>query len=142
MILKQALPYAKKYPEFKLPQERAVLEADILKIENEYCPKYAPTLYYFDEEMFINLMEDANEHLIMRDGLMQHVDYPKFAKQIGEFLARTLFYTSDFYLPSDEKKAMVVRFTNPVMCKITEDLIFTQPWMEHPANNWTEALFG
>ena len=138
LILKQALSYAKKYPEFKMPQERAELEADILKIENEYCPKSAPTLYYYDEKMFINLMEDANNHLIMRDGLMQHINYPKFAKQIGEFLARTLFFTSDFFVPSDRKKAMVVRFTNPVMCKTTEDVIFTQPWMNHPNNHWTK----
>ena len=138
VILKQALPYAKKYPEFKLPQERAALEADILKVENEYCPETSPILYYFDNEMFINLMEDANEHLIMRDGLMKQVVYPKFAEQIGLFLARTLFYTSDFYLPSDKKKAMAVRFTNPVMCKITEDLIFTEVWKDHPNNNWTK----
>jgi 5-methylthioribose kinase len=138
LILKQALPYAKKYPEFKLPQDRAELEADILKIENEYCPGSAPTLYLYDPEMYINLMEDANDHLIMRDGLMQHINYPKFADQIGKFLARTLFYTSDFYVPPHEKKAMVVRFTNPVMCKITEDLIFTQPWIDHPNNNWTQ----
>jgi len=138
VILKQALPYAKKYPEFKLPQDRAVLEADILKIENKYCPDTSPALYYFDNEMFINLMEDANEHLIMRDGLMQQIKYPKFAKQIGDFLARTLFFTSDFYLPSDKKKEMVIRFTNPVMCKITEDLIFTEVWKDHPNNNWTK----
>jgi 5-methylthioribose kinase len=138
LILKQALSYAKKYPEFKVPQERASLEADILKIENKYCPGAAPELYAYDPKMFINLMEDANEHLIMRDGLMQQILYPKFSNQIGVFLARTLFYTSDFFVPSDEKKAMVVRFTNPVMCKVTEDLIFTQPWMVHPSNHWTE----
>jgi len=135
VILKQALTYAKKYPEFIVPQERASLEADILKIENEYCPDSAPILYLYDPEMFINLMEDANEHLIMRDGLMKQINYPNFAEQIGVFLARTLFYTSDFFLASDAKKAKVVRFSNPVMCKVTEDLIFTQPWMEHPSNN-------
>lgn len=138
IILKQALTYAKKYPDFKMPQERAKLEAEMLGIENKYCPGLAPQLYYYDPEMFINLMEDANQHLIMRDGLMQHIYYPKFANQIGVFLARTLFYTSDFYLPSIEKKAMVARFINSIMCKATEDVIFTQPWMEHPNNHWTQ----
>lgn len=138
VILKQALPYAKKYPEFKLPQSRASLEADVLKIENEYCPDAAPKLYLYDEEMFVILMEDANNHLIMRDGMMKQIYYPKFAEQIGVFLARTLFYTSDFFLPSDVKKANVKRFTNPAMCKTTENLIFTEPWKEHPNNNWTE----
>jgi len=140
VILKQALTYARKYPEFKLPQERAYLEADVLKIENEYCPDAAPHLYLYDEEMYINLMEDANDHLIMRDGLMRQIYYPKFPKQMGVFLARTLFYTSIFFLPADVKKDKVVRFTNKPMCKITEDLIFTQPWMDHPDNHWTEPF--
>lgn len=138
LILKQALGYAKKYPDFLMPQDRAKLEAEMLGIENNYCPGLAPELYYYDEEMFINLMEDANEHVIMREGLMKQIKYPKFAHQIGIFLARTLFYTSDFFLPSLEKKEKVKRFTNPIMCKASEDVIFTQPWMDHPNNNWTK----
>lgn len=138
IILKQALSYAKKYPDFKMPQERAKLESDMLAIENKYCPTLAPKLYYFDPEMFVNLMEDANDHLILRDGLIQQIIYPKLANQIGIFLARTLFYTSDFFMPSEEKKVKVIQFTNSIMCKATEDVIFTQPWMDHPNNNWTQ----
>lgn len=138
LILKQALTYCKKYPDFKVPQSRAKIEAEILKIENEYCPGSAPEIYYFDEDMFVILMEDANQHLIMRDGLMKQVYYPKFAKQIGLFLARALFYTSDFFLSSLDKKAMVAKFMNPIMCKTSEDVIFTTPWIEHPNNHWTK----
>jgi 5-methylthioribose kinase len=59
---------------------------------------------------------------------------------MGLFLARTLFYTSDLYLSSAEKKAMVGRFINPVMCKVTEDLVFTQPFIKHENNHWTPQL--
>lgn len=138
LILKQALTYCKKYPDFKVPQSRLKIEAEILKIENMYSPGSAPQLFHFDEDMFIILMEDANQHVIMREGLMKQTIYPKFAKQIGEFLARNLFYTSDFYLSSLEKKDMVIKLSNPIMCKTSEEVIFTTPWIEHPNNHWTK----
>ncbi|MHA1802925.1 MAG: S-methyl-5-thioribose kinase [Promethearchaeota archaeon] len=140
VIVKQALDHARRYPDFKMPQKRAALEAEMLKIENKYCPGLAPEHYYHDEEMYLNIMEDLNKHVIMRVGLMQQVKYPKFAEHLGTFLARTLFYTSDFYLPSAEKKEMAARILNTVMCKVTEDLIFTEPYIDHSNNHWTKEL--
>jgi 5-methylthioribose kinase len=140
VILKQALPFAWRYPDFKMPQERARIEYEMLTLENKYCPGLAPVIYQFDEEMFTNAMEDLNQHIIMRYGLVKQIRYPKFAEHIGIFLARTLFYTSDFYLPSAEKKAMLKRFINPVMCRVTEDLVFTQPYKPHANNHWTKPL--
>ena len=140
VLLKQALPFSRRYPDFKMPQERARLEYEMLTLEDKYCPGLVPVVYKYDEEMFTNVMEDLNRHIIMRYGLVKQVRYPKFAEHIGIFLARTLFYTSDFYLPSAEKKAMVKRFINPVMCKVTEDLVFTQPYKAHANNHWTKPL--
>jgi 5-methylthioribose kinase len=76
----------------------------------------------------------------MREGLMQQKKYPLVAKHMGYFLARTLFYTSDLYLTSSEKKAMVPKFINPVLCKVQEDLVFSEPYRDHPNNVWTKAL--
>ena len=140
IILKQALPYAWRYPDFKMPQSRAIKEWEVLLMENKYCPGLAPQVYDFDKEMYVNFMEDCNRHVIMRQGLMKQVIYPRFAQDIGIFLARTLFYTSNLYLPSDQVKAAVVNYTNPVMCKVTEDLVFTQPYRQHPNNHYTPQL--
>jgi len=140
VILKQALPYAWRYPDFKMPQSRAVKEWEVLEMENKYCPGLAPRVYEFDAEMYVNFLEDCNQHVIMRQGLMKQVIYPRFAQDIGIFLARTLFYTSNLYLPSDEVKAAVVNYSNPVMCKVTEDLVFTQPYKPHPNNRTTPNL--
>jgi 5-methylthioribose kinase len=140
VLIKQALPYARKYPDFKMPQKRALLENEALQREHRYCPGLVPQVYYFDEQMFANIMEDLNKHIIMRYGLMKQVRYEKFAEHMGLFLARTLFYTSDLNLASAEKKALVGKFINPVMCKVTEDLVFTQPFIEHENNHWTPQL--
>jgi 5-methylthioribose kinase len=85
-------------------------------------------------------MEDLKQHIVMRYGLMSQRSYPEFARHIGVFLARTLFHTSDFFLSWSEKKAMVPRFINPFLCNITEDLVFTQPYIDHPNNHWTPLL--
>ena len=137
VLVKQALPHSRRYPEFKMPLERAKFEYDLLAIEEQYAPDLTPKVYHHDEEMYVNLMEDLNKHLIMREGLAKGIVYPKFAQDTGQFMARTLFYTSDLYLSSAEKKAMVARFLNPVLCKVTEDLFFNEPCKPHPNNRWT-----
>jgi 5-methylthioribose kinase len=55
--------------------------------------------------------------------------------QIAEFLAQTLFKTSDLYLDSAAKKQAVIRFTNPELCKLTEDVIFSEPYLADAPNN-------
>jgi len=54
--------------------------------------------------------------------------------------AETLFRTSDLSLPADKKKREMAIFAgNTALCKITEDLVFTDPYYEHPMNRWTSA---
>lgn len=137
VLVKQALPHARRYPEFKIPLDRAKFEFELLALEERYASGLTPKVYHHDEEMYVNLMEDLNNHLVMREGLAKGIYYPKFAKDSGYFLAHTLFYTSDLYLSSAEKKAMVSRFVNPVLCKVTEDLFFNEPCKPNDNNRWT-----
>ena len=138
LLVKQALPYSWRYPEFKLPVERADLEHEMLQIEARYCPDQTLKVYFYDQPNHIQVIEDLNQHLVMREGMMRRIKYPLVARHIGTFMARTLFYTSDLYLLSDAKKAMQPRFMNPVMRKLQEDLVFTQPYRPHPNNRWTK----
>ena len=140
VIVKQALPYAWRYPDFKMPLDRSRIEYEVLKLEGKYCPEHVPEIYLYDPDRHVLVIEDLNHHLVMREGLMQRKRYPNVAKHIGTFMARTLFYTSDLYLPSGEKKAMLPKFINPVLCKVQEDLVFTQPYIDHPNNRWTPGL--
>lgn len=137
VLVKQALPHSRRYPDFKMPLARSKLEYELLSLEEQYCPGLTPKVYHYDEGMYANIMEDLNQHLIMRAGLSRGIVYPKFAQDAGRFMARTLFYTSDLYLPSSEKKRLVARFINPVLCKVTEDLFFNEPCKPHPNNRWS-----
>jgi 5-methylthioribose kinase len=140
LIVKQALPYARRYPDFKMPLQRAQLEFNVLTEHNKLAPSLAPAIYHFDEKLFINIMEDLKGLSIMREGMLSQTTYPNAAKDIGIFLGKTLFYTSDFYLDSATKKQNIVKFQNPVLTKITEDLIYTFPFTEHPTNRFPSSI--
>jgi len=84
------------------------------------------------------VMEYLRPHVIMRKGLIRGIEYPRFADDIAEFLAATLFNTSALAGTAAEHKARVELFApNTELCKITEDLVFTDPYREAPLNRWT-----
>jgi 5-methylthioribose kinase len=141
VIIKQALPYAKVVGEsWPLSLHRAKIESDALKQFAQYVPQYVPKVYCTDETLAVTVMEDLSHLQIARAGLIQGKSYPLLAKHVGEFLANTLFYTSDFALDPQAKKELVKQFTNPDLCKITEDLVFTDPFFDHETNDFEEGL--
>lgn len=140
VIVKQSLPWARKYPDFKLPLDRAVREHGILQSYVEHCPEFVPEVYHFDPVMFVCIMEDLRAHVILRTGLQAQQHYPKLAEHLASFLASSLFYSSDLALRSADKKAQVPRFINPVLVKAQEDVCFTQPLQQHAHNHCHPAL--
>jgi 5-methylthioribose kinase len=83
-------------------------------------------------------MELLEPHIIMRKGLVAGTIYPEFVGHITTFMARTLFFSSDLALPAAQKKAAIAAFAgNHALCKITEDLIFTDPYRVAEQNRWT-----
>jgi 5-methylthioribose kinase len=64
--------------------------------------------------------------------------YPRFVGDITTFFARTLFFSSDLALSAAEKKEGIAAFAgNHALCKITEDLIFSDPYRVAELNRWT-----
>lgn len=129
LVLKQALPYVRLVGEsWPLPTDRSRIEAQALAEEYRLCPEHTPVVYQFNPEMFVIAMRNLDEHLILRKGLIQGIVYPHAPKHIGKFLAHTLGNTSDLVLDYKTKKEKVAEFINPELCKITEDLVFTEPY--------------
>jgi 5-methylthioribose kinase len=136
IILKQALPYAKVVGEsWPLTLDRARIESEALKIEASLCPDLVPHVYAYEPDLALTVMQDLSDHAIMRKGLMERNKYPLFAGHISRFLARTLFFTSDLGMNQQGKKERVKQFINPELCKITEDLIFDDPYTNSDNNN-------
>lgn len=141
VVIKQALPYVRCVGEsWPLDLNRAILEANAFEVQNTYAPGLVPKLYHKDEELCLLVMEDLSHLGVMRPGTLQMRKYPKFADHISTFMANTLFYTSDLYMHPFEKKAMVKKFMNPELCKITEDLICSDPYYDCERNIINPAL--
>ncbi|WP_026692256.1 S-methyl-5-thioribose kinase [Peribacillus kribbensis] len=141
IIIKQALPYAKVVGEsWPLTLKRAVIEANALKIFASFCPELVPEVYYSDEQLAVTVMEDLSHLDIARSGLIEGKKFPQLSKHIGEYLAKTFFYTSDYYLDPGKKKEFAKQFTNPELCKITEDLVFTDPFFDADTNDFENFL--
>ncbi|WP_372635685.1 S-methyl-5-thioribose kinase [Cohnella sp.] len=141
LIVKQALPYAKVVGEsWPLSLDRARIESEALIIEERLAPSLVPKVYHSDNELALTVMEDLSSHVIMRQGLIAGGVYPLFAEHISDFLAKTLFFTSDLGMNQQEKKQLAGSFVNPDLCKITEDLIFDHPYTNADTNSFDPHL--
>ena len=139
LCVKQALPYVRLVGEsWPLPLDRAFYEHEALVDHGRHAPGLTPAVYRFDPVLMLTVMELLEPHIIMRRGMIQGIRYPRAATDMAEYMARTLFFTSDLATPAAEKKARVAVFCgNTALCRITEDLIFTEPYMVHDNNRWT-----
>lgn len=136
VIVKQAVPYLRMVgEEWPLGRDRMTYEIRALQLYNELVPELVPRIHHADEEMSTLVMQYLDDHLILRLGMIDAVTYPKVAEHIGLFMAETLFRTSAWSMASEERRQLMDRFTlNAELCKLTEEFIFTFPYMEHESN--------
>ncbi|MCP3389371.1 S-methyl-5-thioribose kinase [Bradyrhizobium sp. CCGB12] len=139
VAVKQALPYVRLVGEsWPLPLSRAHYEYLALSKQAQLAPGLVPALLHHNEALALTVMELLEPHIIMRKGLVAATQYPRFVDDITTFMARTLFFTSDLALSAAEKKEGIAAFAgNHALCKITEDLIFTDPYRIAEQNRWT-----
>ena len=135
LIIKQAVPYLRCVGEsYPLSKERMTYEIRSLERFADLS-SHIPKIYHSDEEMSVLIMEYLSSHIIMRKGMIEGIEYPKFAEHISSFLANTLFKTSSLYLSSADKRTLISQFiANSELCKLTEDFVFTAPFMEDETN--------
>ena len=114
---------------------RNKIEAAILQLEGELAPGFVPEVYYYDEVMAATSMEDVSAYGNLRKELMANRVYPHLSENISTFMVDTLLPTTDLVLDAEEKKRRVKFYTNPELCKITEDLVLTEPYYDYKGRN-------
>ncbi len=139
VAVKQALPYVRLVGEsWPLPLSRAHYEHMALSQQARLTGEMVPRIIHYDEAQALIVMELLEPHIIMRRGMIAATTYPKFADDISTFMADVLFHTSDLALPAHAKKSLIGAFAgNSALCKISEDLIFTDPYRLTELNRWT-----
>jgi 5-methylthioribose kinase len=141
VVVKQAPPFLRLAGEsWPLTRQRMDHEVAALRRFGELCPQHVPQVYHADSELFLVVMQRLASHRILRQGLKDGIVYPKLAGHMSTYLARTLFYGCDLFLDAAAKKEAARAGINSELCKITEELVFTFPFEDHPSNVYSPAL--
>lgn len=135
IVVKQAGSSLRISKDMSLNIDRGKIEARILEIQGKLSPGLVPKVYLYDETMCAIIMEDMIGHKMMRTGMVEHHVYPEFAEQISTFLVNSLLLTTDVVMDHKEKKALVKDFINPELCELTEDLVFSEPYLDYNGRN-------
>ncbi|WP_333652861.1 S-methyl-5-thioribose kinase [Lacrimispora sp.] len=135
IIVKQAGEALRISAEMRVSTDRGRIEAKILGIQDSYAPGLVPKVYLYDGTMCAMVMEDMTGHTMMRTALLKHEIYPKFADHVTTFMANSLLRTTDIVMGHKEKKELVKSFINPDLCEITEDLVYSEPFIDYNHRN-------
>ena len=139
VCVKQAVPYLRVAgPSWPIPLERAFFEHSYYVAVAPFVGKRIPTIYHYDPDLYCTVMERLSPHIIVRHGLIAGRRYRNLANDMGEYVARACFFTSDIAWPFERKMDGIARFAaNTALMRITVDLIFRDPYISNPRNRHT-----
>lgn len=141
LVLKQSLPYVRMVGEsWPLSQDRILAEARGYDAAVEFSPESVPAYHGLDEPRRVIAMEDLSGWTVWRRALNEGRISPRAAAAIGRYVARIGFGTSVFGRDPEKVKYAAAEAVNPELRKITEDLVFTQPYTDHPDNAWRPSI--
>jgi 5-methylthioribose kinase len=139
VCVKQALPYVRVAgTSWPMTLERAFFEASYYSAVAPFVGGLIPKVYHFDPDLYCTVMECLSPHIILRQGLIAGRNYPNVARDIGEYIARASFFTSDLARPFEHKMDGIALFArNKALLRITVDLVFCDPYRFNERNRHT-----
>ncbi|EGR29711.1 translation initiation factor fusion with methylthioribose kinase, putative [Ichthyophthirius multifiliis] len=143
VIVKQALPYVKCIgPSWPFSLSRSFYESKALQFEQKYCKEYTPEFYSYDKDKSVICMEYlAPPFVILRQGLLEFKKYDNMALHLADFVARTCFFSSGLHLSNKRFRELMSFWNgNNAMCNLTEQVIFSDPYVEAQYNRWTRPF--
>jgi 5-methylthioribose kinase len=128
VVLKQALPYVRLVgPDWPMTPTRAAKEAHALRTHSALAPTLVPETYFFCDKRYVIGMENLSGFRVWRGALIDGLRHDGVAADMGRYVAEVAFGTSVFFVDSEEHKRLMAQSINPELCKISEDLVFTEP---------------
>lgn len=139
VCVKQALPYVRAAgSSWPMSLERAFFETAYYRAVAPHVGGLIPRIHHYDAELYCTVMERLSPHVILRHGLIAARRYPNVARDIGEYVARAGFFTSDFARPFERKLDELALFAgNRELIRISVDLIFADPYRPSERNRHT-----
>lgn len=136
LVLKQSLPHARSDPGWPITRDRSRREAVLLTEHFRLDAAHVPAVYCFDADHHVLAIEDLSDHQVWRRELIAGRVHGYAAAELGRYVARVGFGTSVFGLRVPAKRALVSATVNAELTEITEDLVFTEPYIEHEHNSF------
>ncbi|ABR49875.1 5-methylthioribose kinase [Alkaliphilus metalliredigens QYMF] len=118
-----------------LDVDRNRIEGEVLMMQEKLAPGLVPKVYQYDPIMCCLVMEDIGDHENLRKALLERKVFLRLADHISTFIVNTLLPTTDLVMDSGMKKDNVKRYVNKDLCKISEDLVFTEPFINYKGRN-------
>lgn len=141
LCLKQALPYVRSFGEgWPLTPARVAAEARAYRTAERLDPGATPAVYDLDREQAVLGLEDLSGWTVWRSALNDGERHAGVAERLGRYVARVAHGTSPGSRPGVEFRREAAASINPDLCLITEDLVFSEPFEEHPHNSFDPAL--
>jgi 5-methylthioribose kinase len=139
VCVKQALPYVRVAgPGWPMTPERAYFEQAYFRSVAPHVGAAVPHIHHYDPQLQCIVMERLSPHIILRQGLIAGRRYPHVARDLGEYVARACFFTSDLARPFEEKMDGMALFArNQPLLRVTVDLIFAEPYFAAERNRHT-----
>jgi 5-methylthioribose kinase len=139
VCVKQALPYVRAAgPSWPMSLDRAFYENAYYRAVAPHVGRRIPEIYHYDPAMYCTVMERLSPHIILRQGLIAGERYPTLAEDMGDYVARACFFTSDFAQPFERKMEGLALFAgNQALMRISVDLIFADPYHDCERNRHT-----
>ncbi|AZV38002.1 S-methyl-5-thioribose kinase [Komagataeibacter xylinus] len=143
VCLKQSLPHVRVDPSWKMPLDRTHFEAAWLCAIGPLVGGLTTEYLHFDPVLYVLVVESLSGHTVLRTALMQGADWPEVAPRIGMFVARACFGTSLLARPfEDVFDARRLFAANQALTRITLDLVFDDPYRDHPRNHWHDSALS
>ena len=141
ICVKQALPYVKCVgPEWALSLKRNLFEGECLKYHGERFPAMVPKVYHYNDELALLIMEFMEEHIILRKELNNMKKIKDLGKRVGDFVAKTCFFSSGLHLKADVLREKMSFWNQNTLCSLTEQVIFSDPYVDSPLNHHTKPF--
>ncbi len=139
LVIKQTLPYVRGDHSWSVTEDSIFAEARGLEAASAHTDGLSAAYYGLDAERRLVLMEDLSSWRVWRGALNDGVVSPGAGAAIGVLTGSLSFATSVLGAQPETVLPALAGAVNPELWRITEDLVFTEPYFEHPHNSWSPA---
>ncbi len=115
-------------------QERAAREAHAIRTHAALSDRVC-ALTYYDEDNHVLALEDLTDHIVLRGYLDQGNDIAGVPEILGRHVADIAYGTSFVAVGEEVFRLAAADAVNTELCALTEDVIFTEPFLGSDRNS-------